>query len=484
MITIKIPVQFFNERKYIFEYLFKDIYKTEYFITNSDSLDTSTIVLDNGSKIFIEDHFFKNFEDLDLNNDSNDKTGSNNNYIHYKNIPKRIQLCKNEFAIEENIPLIFGKNEIISSPTQIVCKIDIVSSLFFLISRWEEIAITSRDEHGRFSEMDSLLFRSNLLNRPVANEYIEMLWNLILKLDPDVKNKKSDRVFKVSLSHDIDELRKYKNKFQILKKLTADLVKRLSIKDFFTNLYEVIQISLGKIEDPYCSFDSLMNLSEEINEKSTFFFKTGGNSIFDRNKYNIDIDSEAKAKISEIIDRGHEIALHYSYLSVLDKIGNEQKKIYYVKREKKDLENSLINIFTSNGKGKDERKELYIKSERVHFLRFSVDTSFNKLNDIGITKDFSMGFSGENGFRAGICYEYPVWNFDTREKFKDLTEYPLILMDTVLLNSKEYSIEEQKNEIQYFYNIVRRYNGNFTFLIHNSTDNKFLDLVYEVINTN
>ena len=172
-------------------------------------------------KFFIEDHFFNKFQDSDsedtdtnLNSDMKNK----NDYNHHKNIPKRVQLCKNEFTVEKDIPVIYGKNEIVSSSTQLVCKIDIISSLFFLLSRWEEVAILKKDKHGRFSEMDSLLFRNNLLNRPVANEYIEMLWNMVIKLDPDIKNNKKKRVFKISLSHDIDELKKYKSTFQIVKK--------------------------------------------------------------------------------------------------------------------------------------------------------------------------------------------------------------------------------------------------------------------------
>ena len=480
MITIKIPNSFFNERKYIFEYLFKNIYKTDYFITsydeNNDSKGLCTIVLNNGNKIFIEDHFFNKFKDNDLskNEDINKK------YIKVENIPKRLVLCKNEFTFDDNIPLIYGENEIISSPTQIISKIDIISSLFFLLSRWEEIAIKKRDEHNRFSEIDSLLFRNNLLNRPVANEYIELLWNMIFKLDPGTKNGRGEREFKISLSHDIDEFRKYHTKLQIIKKLTGDLVRRFSIKDFFSDLLDIILIKFGNRTDPYFKFDSLMNLSEEVDSKAIFFFKTGGKSIFDRNKYDVNTDEEVKTVMNEIVDRGHEIAIHYSYLALLDKDGNEQKKISFIRDEKFDLEKANLELLSTKDKDSSINNRL-IKTERSHYLRFNIETSFNKLEKIGITNDHSMGFSTENGFRVGLCYEYPLWNFEKREKFKDLMEYPLILMDTVMIEAKNLTQVEQIHEIQYYYDIVKKYNGNFTFLIHNSTDKKFLNLVYDVI---
>ena len=62
-----------------------------------------------------------------------------------------------------------------------------------------------------------------------------------------------------------------------------------------------------------------------------------------------------------------------------------------------------------------------------------------------------MGFSLENGFRAGICYEYPLWNFEKREKFANLKEFPLILMDTVMLESKNYYPQKNREKR---YNII------------------------------
>ena len=85
-----------------------------------------------------------------------------------------------------------------------------------------------------------------------------------------------------------------------------------------------------KIADPYLSFSSLLNLSEETNSKGMFFFKTGRKSVFDRNRYNFDTDDDLTNIINEIIDRGHDIALHYCYLALLDKEGSEQKKISFI----------------------------------------------------------------------------------------------------------------------------------------------------------
>ncbi len=484
MITIKISENFFNERKYIFEYLFDDLYKSDFLITKSDekgdSVNSCIIVLDNGKKIYIEDHFFYKFTD-----DKQSVVGKiNGDYIHYKNIPKRVQFGENEFVMtEENIPIIYGENEVISTSDKIISKIDIISSLFFLLSRWEEIAITKRDKHNRFPEIKSLLFRNNLLNRPVANEYIEMLWNMIIKLDPDIKHGRNERSFSISLSHDIDEFRKYKDFFQISKKLFANLFIRFSVKDFFSDIIEVINVKVLKNQmDPYNTCKSLMNLSEELNTKSTFFLKTGGNSKFDRNRYSVDEEKDVINIMKEVLDRGHEIALHYSYLSLLDERGGEQKKISYVKNEKYKLE-KIINSFTSSidFENLSDLTRFKADSERIHFLRFNVESSFNKLEEIGITKDHSMGFSTENGFRAGICYEYPIWNFETRKQFEKLKEYPLIVMDTILIESRNLSKEEQKQEIKHYHDIVKKYNGNFTFLIHNSTDKSFYNLVYDVL---
>jgi len=65
--------------------------------------------------------------------------------------------------------------------------IDIFGSVFFLLSRYEEVVTRTRDKHGRFPASASVT--SAFLERPLADEYVELLWAAIAHLWPDIRRR-------------------------------------------------------------------------------------------------------------------------------------------------------------------------------------------------------------------------------------------------------------------------------------------------------
>ena len=57
--------------------------------------------------------------------------------------------------------------------------LDIFGSAFFMLTRYEEMVITERDTHGRFPARASIAYREGLLERPIVDEYLELLWAAI-----------------------------------------------------------------------------------------------------------------------------------------------------------------------------------------------------------------------------------------------------------------------------------------------------------------
>lgn len=109
-----------------------------------------------------------------------------------------------------------------------------------------------------------------------------------------------------------------------------------------------------------------------------------------------------------------------------------------------------------------------ILTGRQHFLRFKVPLTWQVWEDNGMMIDESLGFAEQEGFRCGTCYEYSVYNFLKRKKLK-LKERPILFMEKSVMNyQKKLKAEDFTKKFDSMVDIVKKYNGNFVFLWHNS----------------
>jgi len=249
---IKIHPNFSAEKKYIIRVLVEVYLGLEYSLEFGEKHEYK-ITLKNGNSLIFTDDFFKYFSEK-------------NNYLHEKNIPEHIRFVRSEFASLNDIPVIFGKgnvravhppapskggdergvsskgehehevsfkerdergvsskqreaSETFSEKTNtkakntsvspfgggwgVDCGIDIFASSFFMLSRWEELVNPVRDVHERFPAEASLAFRCDFLHRAVVNEYVELLWNMLIHLG--VQQERKARNFSLVLTHDVDD---------------------------------------------------------------------------------------------------------------------------------------------------------------------------------------------------------------------------------------------------------------------------------------
>ena len=82
--------------------------------------------------------------------------------------------------------------------------------------------------------------------------------------------------------------------------------------------------------------------------------------------------------------------------------------------------------------------------------------------------DSSLGYAEAEGFCCGICYDFPVYDVVSRKKLT-LREKPLILMDVTLTQYRGYTTEQAQAVWQQLATQVKKYNGEFVVLWHNST---------------
>lgn len=425
---ITIPNNNINEKKYIIDILFGEFLGLDYKIkVGSNNYE---ILLDNGNKLIFKDVFFNQFPvDLD--------------YLKIENIPNNIEYVINKF-LEEKTPILFGDNSLNITNKSIECGMDIFASSFFMLTRWEEYVIKIRDTHNRFPDTESLVYKYNFMHRPIVNEYVEMLWNMLYSLDNKLTRK--DRKYQVVLTHDVDDILLYKNPISVLAMIKNDILKRKKFSSLFYTLFNFPLSFFNKNRDPYYTFDWIMKLSESIGVKSYFFFMNWGETKYDK-RYRSN-SSYVKELVDKIKKRGHHIGIHPSY--------NAYDNFNLFQKEKKTLEKNL---------------DLKIQYGREHFLRFSVPTTWQVWEDNNIIWDSTLGYSNNIGFRCGVCYDYSVFNILSRKKLK-LKEKPLVVMEASFIeNTNSLDKDSVFQSINRLILTTKKYNGNFVLLWHNSSFN-------------
>lgn len=324
--------------------------------------------------------------------------------------------------------------------------LDITGSVFFMLIRFEEIVVPDRDEHNRFPARASLAYQEGFLERPIVDEYVEILWTCMQRLWPRLKRK--ERNYQVFLTHDVDHPLGAINKTwpQVMRNIAGDILRRKNL-----NLaYRRFIAKCSKMEDldPYNTFEFIMDMSERYGLKSIFYFKAGvSNSRFD---VYYDLSSPwIKSLISRIHERGHEIGLHTSYEAYRD--------FRTIRSEFERLLTVLHSLKITQEKW----------GVRQHYLRFEVPTTWQACEDVGLDYDATVGFADHVGFRCGTCHEYPLFNLKTR-RILHLRELPLIIMDMTLLYYMSLQPEQVIEKIERLSNICRLYGGTLSLLWHNT----------------
>ena len=88
--------------------------------------------------------------------------------------------------------------------------------------------------------------------------------------------------------------------------------------------------------------------------------------------------------------------------------------------------------------------------------------------ELGITDDYSMGYSDDIGFRAGIAQQFNWFDLEQDQK-TNLIVHPFQVMDVTLKNYLKLSQEEAIEKVSEMINGVRLVGGEFCTLWHNSS---------------
>jgi hypothetical protein len=446
MLRIRHPSNRIQERSYIYQVMLGDWLGLE-FVSIIHPAETTVIELSSSpheSSVTIRDVFLQCPDDSWLTEKSlPGKT------IHHWVPPLGVKTAGT------SLPVIFGErlrsgDYLSIHDRQIEIGIDIFGSAFFMLSRYEELALPVRDQFNRFPSTASVAHSAGFLGRPIVNEYLELLWWALKQAFPALQRRY--RGYKMILSHDVD------NPFAFADKSVAKVMRMMGGAIVHSGFRAsgakraalIARVWRGAYElDPLNSFDFLMDCAEKVSLVSTFNFVCGRTNLQFDPSYDVN-EKPIRKLMARIRDRGNLIGFHGSFESY-----NSPEILH------KEF-GTLHSLADQEG----IRQEVW--GGRQHYLRWVAPTTWRIWNEVGLSYDSTVGYADIAGFRCGTCYEYAVFDLQNRCRL-NLEERPLLIMDTTLFSPSYMglSLEKAVEVVESTARVCRLFRGSFTLLWHN-----------------
>jgi hypothetical protein len=314
---------------------------------------------------------------------------------------------------------------------------DIFAASFFFVSRYEEHFPFKGDAHGRFEANQSIAYKNGFLETPVVNIYAKMLSKALIEkfnLVPE-----SSATFDIMPTYDIDNAYAYKGK-GFFRSFAASLANLFTMK--FDVLAERIKVLSGKMQDPFDTYEYLIDIQKKYNFLPKYFFLAADYGPFDKNIY---VFSKRFESIVKMSGDYAEIGLHPSYASF-----NSPNRFEMELKRFSKIANQPINHC------------------RQHFIRMRFPDTYQTLIDNNVFNDYTMGYATHTGFRAGICSPYFYYDLE-KEQITKLKIYPYSAMDLTLNKYMSLSPEKATEKLNDLLNTVKSVNGLFISVFHNDS---------------
>lgn len=352
------------------------------------------------------------------------------------------------------LPVLFGSGDlrIVQEGPRVILPIDVFGAAFFMLSRYEECVLPDRDVHDRFPAEASLAYQAGFLERPLIDEYAELLWSVMALLWPSIERRTSR--FRVLPSHDVDRPGRYAltGSRRLATAVAGDL-RAGQISMVLRNTAARMLRGRGTLagSDPYNCFDWMMDASEAAGRTSAFYFICGRTHARRDADYELEEPAIA-ALMSRIHDRGHEIGLHPSYATYLDSeaLGWEARRLRTAC--------AALAIDQSEWGG------------RMHYLRWRHPETLNGWEAAGMDYDSTLGYAEHAGFRCGTCRCYSAFDPVAGKELR-LRLQPLIAMEVSVTSAQYMGLGVGEAAAEFLGRLraaCETVGGNFTLLWHNS----------------
>jgi peptidoglycan/xylan/chitin deacetylase (PgdA/CDA1 family) len=329
---------------------------------------------------------------------------------------------------------------------------DILGLTYWMLTRLEEVGRTDLDNHQRFPATSSHAYKHDYLERPIVDEWLIILGQVIERVWPGIKLKQHE--FNVKVSHDVDSPSQYAFKSwpMIGRMMAGNLLKRRNLKAFITAPYvKLVTGTQLHSADPFNTFDWLMDVSEANNLKSSFYFICGRTNPARDGDYELE-HPVIRNLMRRIHERGHEIGLHPSYgtFQSPELVKQEADRVKRVCAEE----------------GIDQAEW----GGRMHYLRWEQPTTMRAWSDAGMSYDSTLGYADRPGFRCGTCHEYLAFDPIVKEQLK-IRIRPLVVMECTVIDNVYLGLgisEAAEEKMKVLKERCNKVKGSFGLLWHNS----------------
>ena len=314
---------------------------------------------------------------------------------------------------------------------------DIFAASFYIISRYEEYLPHVSDNYNRFQPQDSILYKMEMMERPVINLWSIDLGNELVARYPEITLKK--KTFRFVPTYDVDAAWAYRNKgfFRTTLSLCRDILR--FDKNEIKYRWDVLR---KKKMDPFDTFEYQIKLQKELKLSPLYFILCGD---YNTNDKNISIKNKEFQQLIKHLGDYALVGIHPSFSSYLNK--------NMIKEEISRLSDVL-------------KREVTIS--RQHFLRLSLPSSYQILIELDITDDYTMGYASQAGFRAGYADTFKFFDLENDMKTK-LNIHPFALMDGTMRDYLDLDVQESYEKAKKLIDEVKNVNGTFILLWHNET---------------
>lgn len=318
-----------------------------------------------------------------------------------------------------------------------VIPFDLFAASFYLVSRYEEYLPFIPDAFNRFEAENSLAYQYDFLRIPLVNLWIKEFEKLLLKKFKSLTI--TPKPYRYISTLDIDNAYKYLEK-GVMRSIGGYLKALVNFDK--VDLKQRTAVLLKKEKDPFDSYEYHLEIQKKYQLKVIYFFLLGDYGVNDKNHPSNNYGFQQLIKhLADYSD----IGIHPSFGS---NVNPHQVKVE-INRLAKITHRDIFN-------------------SRQHFSMLKFPDTYAKLLELGITDDFSMGYSTFNGFRASLCMPFYWYDLDD-EVETGLKIHPFCLSETTL-RFKDRATRE--NIVEYAKPIVdqvKKYNGELVTIFHNDT---------------
>jgi hypothetical protein len=314
---------------------------------------------------------------------------------------------------------------------------DLFSASFYLVSRYEEYLPYMRDEHGRMTVNSGIGMQQGFLQVPVVNRWALVLKKLLTEIFPWLQFSTGE--FRFLPTIDIDSAWAYSNKGLI--RTIGGYLKDLKSFDL-GEMRKRTRVILKLEKDPFDTYGLMHEIHSSFNLQPVFFLLFADYGLNDKN---IPVNNDRFQTLIKSLADYAKVGIHPSYAS--------NRNPVLLSKEISRLSQVI---------------KAEITFSRQHFLMLSFPDTYRNLINLDITDDFSMGFAGNPGFRAGICTAFKWYDLEA-ETLTDLTIHPFALMEGTLRDYLHLEASEAMDYIRPLIDQVKAVNGTFISLWHNES---------------